>query len=612
MGQIKVSRNESLGATVNLVKKRKHRTGPRRLMALRRDLRVFAYLFPWRVAIFLAVALTIATAVFMLAHYQVYRESLHPIAALFAIINMTFFQLNYEEMPRQDFLIYFPVVVPLIGLPLFSFFGLKVIHIIRVFFVRGERGQEWQEALIESTVTNHILICGLGRIGYRVAKTLRLDYRQPVVGINDTSSALVDELMADGMPVILGDTEHEDVLKKAGVERAKVVIACTNRDWVNVETVVRVRRLNRRARIVLRLFEDELEEDIKTNFKVDAVISRSAAAALSFTYAAIGGRIMESFELADKNYVLAQVPLETGSPMLGRTIGELAEEQDVTVVCHHHGSKLSVEPNPNTRLVRGDNLFVFTTVDQMIKLIERGVQGSQQNPPCKGPILVCGLGHTGYRISTNLLALGCQVVALDFEGGRLSGRLSELGIPVIFGDLRWSTFLTEAGVKEATAIVSCTEDDMMNLQIALRARQLNPKIRVVMRIFNDELNEQLRQTFGVNSAYSTSALASPDFVSAALNRMNVRFVDIEHLPQVIVRLQVNLSSLYGTLIADLQQEEDLTVLLHTRDGQVSIPPNLETRLRVGDEILVLITEDKLGELNRRNQPTYELQTEGYG
>ncbi|MEW5959882.1 MAG: NAD-binding protein [Chloroflexota bacterium] len=596
---------------MSLVKKQKQPTGPRWLKTLRRDVRVFAYLFPWRVAIFLAVALTIATTIFMLAHYQVHGEPLHPIAALFAVINMTFFQLNYEEMPRKDFLIYFPVLVPLIGLPLFSIFGLKVIHIIRVFFMRGERGQEWQAALIQSTVANHILICGLGRIGYRVAMTLRLDHRQPVVGINDTSSALVDELIADGMPVILGDTEHEDVLKKAGVERARVVIVCTNQDWVNVETVVRVRRLNRRARIILRLFEDELEEDIKANFKIDAVISRSAVAALSFTYAAIGGKIMETFELADQNYVLAQLPLEALSPMLDRTIGELAEEQDVTVVCHQRGANLAVEPVPDTRLAMGDNLFVFTTVEQMIKLIEYGVQCPMQNPPRKGPVLVCGLGHTGYRISTNLLALGCQVAALDFESGRLAGRLSELGIPVKFGDLRWSTFLTEAGVKEAAAIVSCTEDDMMNLQIALRSRQLNPKIRVVMRIFNDELNEQLRQTFGMNSAYSTSALASPDFVSAALNRMNVRFVDVEHLPQVIVRLQVNLSSLYGILIADLQQEEELSVLLHARDGRVSIPPNLETRLRVGDEILVLITEDKLGDLNHRNRPTYELQTEGY-
>jgi Trk K+ transport system NAD-binding subunit len=591
--------------------KRKHLSKPRWLVALQRDVRVFTYLFPWRITVLMLVGLILTTYLFWVALRQWQGELISPLKALFAVINMTFFQLTFADMPTDSRLDIFPVIVPLVGLPLFSLFGLKVINVIRVFFVRGERGQEWQEALVQSTVHNHILICGLGRIGYRVAKTLMLDHSQLLVGINDTQSALVEELLAAGIPVILGNTEHEETLEKAGVERARVVVVCTNQDWVNLETVVRVRKLNRRARVILRLFEDELEEDIKANFKVDTVISRSAVAALSFTYAAIGGKIMETFEMADQNYVLAQVPLEQNSPMLGRTVGELAEEQDVTVVCHNHGADLSVEPAPTTRLVAGDNLFVFTTVGQMIKLIEYGIQRPDLETPRQGPILVCGLGHTGYRVSTNLLALGCEVVALGFQASRLSPRLNEMGITVKFGDLRWSSFLIEAGVKQATAIVSCTEDDMTNLQIALRARQLNPNIRVVMRIFNDELNEQLRQTFGINAAYSTSALASPDFVSAALNRMNVRFVDIEDVPQVIVRLQVNLSALYGVYISDLQQEEGLTVLLHARDGQVNIPPNLETCLRMGDEILVLVTEDRLGDLNRRNQPSYELKSEGY-
>ncbi len=592
--------------------KRKRPSKPRWLVELQRDIRVFAYLFPWRVTAILLVGLFITTYLFWMAHLQWQGERLSPIKALFAIINMTFFQLTFADMPTDERLDFFPIIVPMVGLPLFTFFGIKVINVIRIFLIRGERGQEWQEALIQSTVDNHILICGLGRIGYRVAKTLMMDYGQPLVGINDIQSGLVEELLAAGMPVILGDTEHEEVLKKAGVERARVVVVCTNQDWVNLETVVRVRKLNGRARVILRLFEDELEEEIKANFKVDAIISRSAVAALSFTYAAIGGKIVETFELADQNYVLAQVPLDPTSPMLGRTIGEVAEEQDVTVVCHNRGPELTVEPLPDTRLAEGDNLFVFTTVEQMIELIEYGLkQGPGLAPRRKEPILVCGLGHTGYRIATNLRGLGCQVVTLGFEASRLSSRLNELGIPVKFGDLRWSSFLIEAGVKQATTIVSCTEDDMTNLQVALRARQLNPNIRVVMRIFDDELNEQLRQTFGLNAAYSTSALASPDFVSAALNRMNVRLVDIKEIPQVIVRLEVTLSALYGLHISALQEEEGLTVLLHARGDQVNIPPELETRLQVGDEIIVLATEDKLGDLNRRNKPSHELMAEGY-
>jgi len=274
------------------------------------------------------------------------------------------------------------------------------------------------------------------------------------------------------------------------------------------------------------------------------------------------------------------------------------------VVCHSRGQTLTLEPDPNTKLACYDTLFVFTTIQEMIELIEYGVEHHMiLASHHRQPILVCGMGHTGYRVATNLSNLGCQVVALDFETGRLAPRLSEQDIPLKFGDMRWKSMLTEAGVTEAMAIVACTDDDLTNLQIALRARSLNPNIRVAMRIFDDQLNEQLRQTFGPNTVvYSTSALAAPNFVSAALNRMNMRMVDVGGKRQAIARVYIQMSALQDMPIAKLQQEEELTILLHARNDQVSIPPPMETHLQVGDEIIVMATEEKLDNLNHRNQP----------
>jgi Trk K+ transport system NAD-binding subunit len=214
-------------------------------------------------------------------------------------------------------------------------------------------------------------------------------------------------------------------------------------------------------------------------------------------------------------------------------------------------------------------------------------------------------------VVTNLLDLNRQVIGLDFEPSRLGERLHEMNVPLQYGDLRWNSTLIEAGIQQAAALVVCTEDDMVNLQIALAARALKPALRVVMRIFDDQLGEQLRQTFAIDAVFSTSALAAPDFVSAALNRMNVRTVAIEGIEQAIVRLQVTLSALYDVPLAELQEEEGLSVLLHARGEQVNIPPAQTTRLRVGDEIVVLAAPDKLDDLNRRNKTLHELKAEGY-
>jgi Trk K+ transport system NAD-binding subunit len=305
------------------------------------------------------------------------------------------------------------------------------------------------------------------------------------------------------------------------------------------------------------------------------------------------------------------VPIGQHSPILGHTIGEVAEERDVTVVCYNCGQTVTIEPDPATVLQAGDNLFVFTTVERLAPLIEYGVKSTNLTPGCEGPILVCGLGHTGYRVVTNLLDLGRRVTALDFEPSRLADRLNELNVPLKYGDLRWRSTLIDAGIEEAAAIVICTEDDMVNLQIALRARALKSNLRVVTRIFDDKLGWQLRQTFDIDAVFSTSALASPDFVSATLNRMNVRTVDIEGIEQAIARLQITPSALSDVVILDLQEEEGLTVLLHARNGQVNIPPPQQTRLRVGDEIVVLADPHKLDDLNRRNKTLHELKAEGY-
>lgn len=590
--------------------KRKAVSKPNWWKKFERDIKVFNYLFPWLITLILIATLLAASYLYWLAHNSLVGE-LSELRAFYAIINMTFIQLTYADMPNNRWLDIAPILVPLIGLPLFTFFGVRIFQVIRIFFFRRERGQEWQEALVSSTLNHHIVICGLGRIGYRVAKSLMLDYEQPLVGINDEQSALVDTLLERDVPVILGDTKNEEVLKKAGVDRANVVVICTNHDWVNLETLVRVRRLNPGARIVLRLFDDELAEDIKTKINIDAIISRSATAAISFAYAAIGGKVVESFDLDGQSYVLTQVPLNAASSMVGQSVEQAAHEQDLTIVCHNRGATITVEPPPDTLLEAGDNLFVFTTVEQMIELVNRE-NNLTSNGTSQGPILVCGLGHTGFRVATNLLELGCRVSALDFEPTRLSPRLEEMDIPLYFGDLRWKSLLEQANVKNASAIVACTEDDLINLQISLMARRINPNIRVVMRIFDDELSVQLQQSLGLNTCYSTSALAGPDFVSATLNQMNVRAVDIEEVPQVIVRLQVRLSALYDVDVEDLSDEENVTVLMHTRDGEVNIPPLPRTRLRVDDEIVVLTTEDKLSDLNRRNKTSHQVKQEGYG
>lgn len=560
------------------------------------DLRVLARLFPWNVSAVLIVVIAITAVLFE----ETYNHTLMPgdlpityVKAVYAVLNMIAFQITYADMPNSPALDIYFVIVPLVGIPLLLAFGLNVLNILRIFFVRGERGQVWQEALA-ATVEHPIVVCGLGRVGYRIADQL-LDLEQPVVGIDTTMSPLVTMLEERGMPCIIGDIHDKEALRRAGVARAKTVLACTNQDLVNIEAVFHVREMNPLARIVLRLFEDSIADEIQATFDVKAVISRSAVAAAAFAHAAIGMEVLETFGLNEHTYFLTKLTLEPTSPLVGTPLGAMADACDVTVVCLEREGRLSVEPDDDVALRAGDTLFVFAEMQRAGELARQ-----RQSTPEAGPVLVCGLQHTGYRVVNALLDLRQPVVALDFAPDVLAEQLHERGAPVIYGDFRQHAVLEQAGIHNAAALVACSEDDMVNFETLLRARELAPDLRVVMRIFEESLGEQLQRAFAINAVYSTSAIAAPLFVAEALNARIVQPVTVSDTqlggPLSIARLTVEANSrLHRAVIADLTREDDMTVLLHIREDEVYIPPNPAHILAPNDEIVVLASEEKLRE-----------------
>ncbi len=505
------------------------------------DVQVFARLFPWWIATVMAVGLAITAQIYLLVYHRIYGPgSLTYVQALLLVIRIL--QLDHD-VPAPPPLDAFFVIVPLVGLPLILLLGVNVIDVLRVFFVRADRGQAWQAALA-STIDDHILVCGLGRVGYRLANQL-IAFQMPVVGINDVSSSLVDDLIDRGMPVILGDVRDEDVLMEAGMARARTVVICTDQDLANIETAFHVQTVNPGARVVLRFFEDEIVDAIRKSFDVDAVISRSALAAVNFAHAALGVEIIKTFQMGWQRYVLARVPLDEHSPLLERTLKEVGETEDITVVFLRREGCLQLEPPPDLVLQPGDDLFVFADSGRLNCLLRQGLLVKTWWGTKERPVIVCGLGHTGYRVVLRLRDMSCPVIAVDFAPNRLARRLEEAGVSVHYADFRQRTALAEIGVEGAAALVACTEDDMTNLETVLRARELNPPIRLVLRLFEEGLGEHLHRTFDIHAVYSTSAIANPAFLSAALRMHVAQCVEVDGAERFITLVEVKSLGSFG-------------------------------------------------------------------
>lgn len=131
----------------------------------------------------------------------------------------------------------------------------------------------------------------------------------------------------------------------------------------------------------------------------------------------------------------------------------------------------------------------------------------------KPRIIVCGLGRTGYKIFSLLKQQGAAVIGISDRP--IPGESSE---HLIVGELRSPTTLVAAGIQVAHTLVLVSEDDAVNLGVLTQARLLNPRIRIVNRLFNETLGERLDRVLPDHVSMSVSALAAPIFSFAALGR----------------------------------------------------------------------------------------------
>jgi voltage-gated potassium channel len=138
-------------------------------------------------------------------------------------------------------------------------------------------------------------------------------------------------------------------------------------------------------------------------------------------------------------------------------------------------------------------------------------------------VVICGLGHLGYRILLQLLRSGAEVVAIEKEAdGRFVGQAKATGTPVLVRDMKEDQALIDAGVVHAKVIIIAANDDLANLEVALDARRMNPKIRVVLRMFDQQIADKFKDAQLIDEAFSSAALAAPIVAELALRHVGVK------------------------------------------------------------------------------------------
>jgi Trk K+ transport system NAD-binding subunit len=135
--------------------------------------------------------------------------------------------------------------------------------------------------------------------------------------------------------------------------------------------------------------------------------------------------------------------------------------------------------------------------------------------PESGHVVVCGLGNIGFRVVETLVGLGRRVVVIEeTRDSRFVATVRRLGVPVLIGDATVNQVLEQARVGRAHAIIAATSHDLINLEVALLARELNQQLRVILHLQDPNMAEGLQEAAHVLIALSIPSLSAPAFVVA--------------------------------------------------------------------------------------------------
>jgi voltage-gated potassium channel len=248
------------------------------------------------------------------------------------------------------------------------------------FLMSGEWRVYWQTRRrfqMLSELTDHVIVCGFGRVGRHVADELAAE-SVPFIVV-DTDEDQVAHAQKRGYLTITGNAANENLLQKVGIDRARAMVAAVDSDAENVFITLTARSLNPNVYIVARANYEDSESKL-----ISAGANRTM-----MPYHISGKRIVTTLirpSVADfldevvhaggLELFLEEVRVEPGSMLAGKTISELQvrNQLGVTVLaCRTQDGKFDTRIGPKTVIQSDGLLIVLGTredLQEMMKLAQ--------------------------------------------------------------------------------------------------------------------------------------------------------------------------------------------------------------------------------------------------
>jgi voltage-gated potassium channel len=313
--------------------------------------------------------LLVAIAVTLVVGTIAFRETLHePWFQSFYRAVVTVTLTGLDSVPRNDGSRIVSVILVIAGLTIIGYAGAVIVETISGGVVSGALAERRRERKIDQ-LRDHFIICGYGRVGRRVADEFRAS-RVPFL-VLDFHEDAVAAAREDGALLVEGDATKDENLRKAGLDRAKGLVAASDRDADNLYVVLSARSARPELTIVARASGADAERKL--------VLAGADRVVLPYTTA---GQVMANLVLKPQvtafldvvttatgpDLQLAEIEVRETSTAAGRTIRDLRirhETGALIVALRRADGSFDTTPEPDTPIQVGDVLIGVGSPDEI-------------------------------------------------------------------------------------------------------------------------------------------------------------------------------------------------------------------------------------------------------
>jgi voltage-gated potassium channel len=423
----------------------------------------------------------------------------------------------------------------------------------------------------------HVILCAFDSLATALLSRLRLHGITHFVIEPDPLKAA--QLHIDGVPVITGGVEDRATYEALAVAQARMVIAnCA--DTTNTNITLTIRDLSAQV-LIAAVAEREQSIDLLELTGSNHVLPLKLQLGVHLANRVKAGHLHCHVVGRMGELLIAEFPVHN-TPLVGRSLRDvqLRKAFGLNVVAVWERGRM-VPVTPDTILADGSFPVVMGSREQITSLdTYLVIYNTNFNP-----VLVIGGGQVGCATTQTLRSRGVTVHMIEREAS-LQKSLQGAADQLFIGDAAGRELLMGAGLADAPSVLLTTNDDAMNIYLAVYCRRLNPEIRVISRITHERNIEAIHRA-GADFVLSYASLGAEAVMSLLQSRESVILGEGFDLFYVPVP-----ASLAGQTLTNshIRTRTGLNVLALRQPGGGVVPATASTVLEPDCELVMLGNE----------------------